>query len=298
MSFFKRIFFFILVNVAVIAVLMTITTIFGIEPYLTPYGLNLTSLLIYAAIIGFTGSFISLFLSKWMAKKMMGVQVIDQPSNTAESKLVETISRLAQQGGFNMPEVGIYNSPEVNAFATGWGKNHSLVAVSTGLLNEMSSDEVEGVLAHEMAHVSNGDMVTMTLIQGVVNTFVIFAARAAAYAVQTALGKDNESIGGLSYWVTSIAFEIVFGILASLIVFWFSRHREFAADMGGAKFVGKQKMIAALKKLQQLTDRIDPSQQSLATMKISDRPSNFAAMFSTHPRLEDRIEVLQKATVH
>ncbi len=298
MSFFKRIFFFLLVNLAVIAVLMTITTIFGIEPYLTPYGLNLTSLLIYAAIIGFTGSFISLLLSKWMAKKMMGVQVIDQPSNTDESKLIEIISRLAQQGNFKMPEVGIYDSPEVNAFATGATKNSSLVAVSAGLLHEMNWDEIEGVLAHEMAHINNGDMVTMTLIQGVVNTFVIFAARAAAYGVQTVLGKDNEEIGGLSYWITSIVFEILFGILASLIVFWFSRRREFAADFGGAQFVGKQKMIAALKRLQQLTDRIDPSEKSFATMKIADRPSGFSAMFSTHPRLEDRIEALQKAMVN
>ncbi len=297
MSFIKRIFFFILVNVAVIAILMTITSVFGIEPYLTPYGLNLTSLAIYAAIIGFTGSFISLFLSKWMAKTMMGVKVIKHPGNHEESKLVEIISRLAQQGGFTMPEVGIYNSPEVNAFATGWGKNHSLVAVSAGLLQEMDANEIEGVLAHEMSHVANGDMVTMTLIQGVVNTFVIFAARAAAYAVQTALGKDNEAVGGLSYWITSIIFEIIFGILASTIVFWFSRRREFAADYGAAQFVGKQKMIAALKRLQQLTDRIDPSQKSLATMKISDRPSGFMALFSTHPRLEQRIEALQKAMV-
>ena len=166
MSFIKRIFFFILVNVAVIAILMTITSVFGIEPYLTPYGLNLTSLAIYAAIIGFTGSFISLFLSKWMAKTMMGVKVIKHPGNHEESKLVEIISRLAQQGGFTMPEVGIYNSPEVNAFATGWGKNHSLVAVSAGLLQEMDANEIEGVLAHEMSHVANGDMVTMTLMNG------------------------------------------------------------------------------------------------------------------------------------
>ena len=298
MSFFKRIFFFILVNVAVVAILMTVTTVFGIEPYLNAKtGLNLTSLAIYSAIIGFAGSFISLFISKWMAKSMMGVKVIKHPHSPEQVQLFETVQRLAQQGDFKMPEVGIYNSPEVNAFATGWGKNHSLVAVSSGLLQEMNHNEVEGVLAHEMAHIANGDMVTMTLIQGVVNTFVIFAARAAAYAVQIALGKDQEEIGGLAYWLTSIVFEIVFGILASLIVFWFSRRREFEADFGGAKFVGKQKMIAALKRLQELSNKIDPSQKSLATMKISDRPSGFMAAFSTHPRLEDRIAALQKAMV-
>ena len=228
---------------------------------------------------------------------MMGVKVIKHPGDHEESKLVEIISRLAQQGGFKMPEVGIYDSPEVNAFATGWGRNHSLVAVSAGLLHEMDDSEIEGVLAHDMAHVANGDMVTMTLIQGVVNTFVIFAARVAAYAVQTAMSRDNEAVGGLAYWITSIVFEIIFGVLASTIVFWFSRRREFAADYGAAQFVGKQKMIAALKRLQQLTNKIDPSQKSLATMKISDRPSSFMAIFSTHPRLEQRIEALQKAMI-
>ena len=299
MTFAKRIFFFMLVNLGVIAVLMAITSFFGIEPYLSNYGLNLTSLFIYAAIIGFSGSFISLFLSKWMAKSFMGVEVIQSPSNHVESKLIETISRLAQQGNFKMPEVGIYHSPEVNAFATGWGKNHSLVAVSTGLLSEMSGEEVEGVLAHEMAHIANGDMVTMTLIQGVVNTFVIFAARVAAFAVSKALGRDDEDgISHLTYFITSIVFEIVFGILASTIVYWFSRRREFAADEGGARFVGKQKMVAALRRLKDLVDRVDTHQKSLATMKISDRPSKFMEAFSTHPRLEKRIEALQKASIN
>ncbi len=293
----KTVLYFVLTNVAVVAVLMTITSVFGIEPYISEYGLNLTSLAIYAAIIGFTGSFISLFLSKWMAKWMMKVEIIVQPGTVVESKLIETVSRLAQQGGLKMPEVGIYQSNEVNAFATGWSKNNSLVAVSSGLLHEMSDDEVEGVLAHEMAHVSNGDMVTMTLIQGVVNTFVIFAARCAAYGVQIAMGKDKEEIGGLAYWITSIVFEIVFGFLASFIVFYFSRKREFAADFGGASFVGKQKMIAALRRLQELTDRIDSSQKEMATMKISDKPGSFMALLSTHPKLEDRIEALQKAAI-
>ena len=302
MTIFKRFFVFILVNMGVIAVLMTITSVFGIEPYLSKQGLNLTSLFIYAAIIGFSGSFISLFLSKWMAKSFMGVVLIETPSNHIESKLIETISRLAQQGNFEMPEVGVYDSTEVNAFATGWGKNHSLVAVSTGLLHEMDDEEIEGVLAHEMAHVANGDMVTMTLIQGVVNTFVIFAARIAAYAASKFFGGDDnededDGINHLTYMITSIVFEILFGILASTIVHWFSRRREFVADEGGARFVGKQKMIAALKRLQSLVDRVDTHQQSLATMKISDKPSSFAEWFSTHPRLDKRIEALQRAEI-
>jgi heat shock protein HtpX len=296
MTFFKRIFFFLLVNFAIIAVLMTITSIFGIEPYLQPYGLNLTSLAIYAAIIGFTGSFISLFLSKWMAKKMMGVQVIETPSNTHEAKLTEIVSHVAQQIGIKMPEVGIYNSKEVNAFATGWSKNHSLIAVSAGLLEQMTDDEVEGVLAHEMAHVANGDMVTMTLLQGVLNTFVIFAARALAFVIQRLMGRDSDEIGGLAYWGISILLEIVFSILATMVVMWFSRWREFHADMGGAKFVGKSKMISALKKLKTLSNRVDPAHKSMATMKISDRPS-LLKLFASHPPLDKRIEALQKAMI-
>ena len=298
MNIFKRLFFFLLVNLGVVAMLMLITSLFDIEPYLSSSGLNLFSLFIYALIIGFSGSLISLLLSKWMAKTFMGVEVIQEPSNHVESKLINIVNRLAHQGNLKMPEVGIYHSPEANAFATGWGKNHSLVAVSSGLLNEMNDAEVEGVLAHEMAHVANGDMVTMALIQGVVNTFVIFSARIAAFVVSKAIGGDKDE--GMSHWVylgTSILFEIVFGILASTIVFWFSRRREFAADEGGAQFVGKQKMIAALSRLQTLVDRVDTHQQSLATMKISDQPSRLTALFSTHPRLEKRIEALKMAAI-
>lgn len=291
----KRLFFFCLVNIAIIVVLGTIMTVFNVQPYLTDQGLNLTSLLIFAAVIGFTGSFISLFLSKWMVKWTMKVKLIKSPQSHQESKLVEIISRIAAQLGINTPEIGIYPSGEVNAFATGWGKNHSLVAVSAGLLDAMNEDELEGVLAHEMAHISNGDMVTMVLIQGVINTFIIFAARVAAFAVQKFLGKDNEAIGGLSYWLTSIAFEIVFGILASTIVFWFSRRREFRADLGGAKFVGKNKMIAALKKLETLHGKIDTRQKSMATMKISDKPRRL--LFASHPPLADRIKALQQAQI-
>ncbi len=295
MRFIKRIFLFLVVNIAIIFILTTIVSVFGISPYLTPYGLNLTSLAIYSAIIGFAGSFISLFLSKVMAKWMMKVQVIKSAKDPHEAKLVQIISNIAQGLHMKMPEVGIYPSMEVNAFATGWSKNHSLVAVSEGLLREMNDSELEGVLAHEMAHVANGDMVTMTLVQGIMNTFVIFAARVAAYGVSKFL-SNNEQIGYFSYYLISILFQIIFGILASTIVFAFSRHREFRADMGGAKFVGKQKMIAALQKLEHLTNRIDVRQKSMATMKISDKPKRML-LFSSHPPLSVRIERLQKASI-
>ena len=290
---FKRFFFFALVNIAVVAVILVIAHFFGLETrYLTPNGLNLMALAFMSLLWGFVGSFVSLFMSKWLAKKTMGVQLISQPKNSQENKIVEIVSRIASQAGLKTPEIGIYDSPEVNAFATGWSRNNSLVAVSSGLLSEMSPAEIEGVLAHEMAHIANGDMVTMTLIQGVVNAFVIFFARIAAFAVQKAMGRDNEAIGGFAYLGLSILFEIIFGILASTIVFAFSRWREFGADAGGAKFVGKRNMIAALQKLQKLTHRIDPSQKSFATLKISDRPG-FAKFFSSHPPLEKRIEVLE-----
>ncbi|MCF7917760.1 protease HtpX [Candidatus Gracilibacteria bacterium] len=296
MRFIKRIVLFLLINLAIIVILGIIMSVFGVQPYLTPYGLNLQSLLIFAVIIGFAGSFISLFLSKSVAKWTMKVRLINHPTNHAESKIIETISRIAHQLGMNDPEVGVYPSAEVNAFATGWSRNHSLVAVSEGLLRELDEGELEGVLAHEMAHIANGDMVTMTLLQGVLNTFVIFFARVAAFALQRLL-SDKEEVGGMAYWITSIAFEIVFGILASIILFAYSRRREFAADRGGAEFVGKSKMIAGLKRLQQLTSKIDTRQKSLATMKIADKPSKIGKIFSTHPSLDERIEALQKVHI-
>ncbi len=296
MRFIKRIFLFLVVNLAIIVILGAVVSIFGIRPYLTPYGLDLKSLAIFAAIIGFTGSFISLFLSKVTAKWMMKVRVIRDPRDNAEAKLTQVISGISQKIGIAMPEVGIYPSPEVNAFATGWSRNHSLVAVSEGLLREMDDKELEGVLAHEMAHIANGDMVTMTLVQGILNTFIIFAARVVAFFVGKLLSK-NDDIGHLSYFLLSILFEIVFGILASILVFAYSRRREFRADEGGARFVGKMKMIAALKKLGQLSQKIDTRQKSLATMKISDKKSRFGKIFSTHPSIEERIERLQKAAI-
>lgn len=293
----KRILLFLLTNIAVVAVIMTITSVFGLDTrYLTQYGLNLQALAILSLLYGFAGSFISLLLSKKMAKWSTKMQIIENPKTDEEAFLLQKIKHFAEQGGFKMPEVGIYNSPEINAFATGATKNRSLIAVSTGLLQNMERDEIEGVLAHEMAHIQNGDMVTMTLIQGVLNAFVIFFARVAAYAVQKTIAKDNESIGGLSYWLTSIAFEILFGILASTIVYAFSRWREYHADFGGAKFAGKQKMIAALTQLQKSQKLIDPKTKSLATMKISNK-QGVMRFFSTHPTLESRIQRLQMAQI-
>ena len=294
MRFIKRIFLFLVVNLAIIVVLGAVVTIFGIRPYLTPYGLDLKALAIFSVIIGFTGSFISLFMSKVSAKWMMRVAVIHQSRNSQEANLIQVITNISQRLGITMPEVGVYPSPEVNAFATGWSRNHSLVAVSEGLLREMDARELEGVLAHEMAHIANGDMVTMTLVQGIMNTFIIFAARVVAFFVGKFLSR-NEDLGRLSYFLLSIFFEIVFGIFASILVMAYSRRREFRADEGGAKFVGKVKMLAALKKLGQLSQKIDTRQKSLATMKISDKPGRFGRIFSTHPSIEERIERLQKA---
>jgi heat shock protein HtpX len=295
---FKRIFLFLAANIAIIAVISVILTVFNVQPYLTPYGINYEALLIFAAIVGFTGSFVSLFISKWMAKMAYSVEIIQDPRGGAEAKLVTTIKNLAEQAGIGMPEVGIYNSPEANAFATGWNKNNALVAVSTGLLDCMDSDELEGVLAHEISHIANGDMVTMALLQGVVNTFVIFFARIAAFAVQNFLNRgrdDGGAVGGLAYHLTAIVFEILFGILASILVMWFSRVREFRADAGSARLVGAPKMIAALKRLQTVHAGIDNRGKSLRSMQINDAPSRFFALFSSHPPLEKRIEALRKS---
>lgn len=297
MAFFKRIFFFLLVNVAVIAVLMTVVSVFGLDAqYLKPNGLDLTSLAIISAIVGFAGAFISLFISKWMAKWMMKVQVIKDPRERHEVELVNMVKHMADQAGVGMPDVGIYPSNEINAFATGWNRNKALVAVSSGLLESMNKDELEGVLAHEMAHVKNGDMVTMTLLQGVINTFVIFASRVAAYAVMRFMGRDNDAIGGIVYYLVSMVFQIGFGVLASLVVNRYSRWREFGADYGGAQLSSKNKMIAALKFLQS-HHQVDSSQKAFATMKMSG-DSSMMELFSTHPPLEKRIQTLQAAPLH
>ncbi len=285
-------------NVAVLIMITTIFTVFGLEPYLTNQGLNLISLLIFSAIIGFSGAFISLLISRWMAKKIFRIKVVESPQSTEETFLFQTIQSLATRAGISMPTVGIYPSAEVNAFATGPTRNRALVAVSAGLLAKFSKEEIEGVLAHEMSHVASGDMLTMALMQGVLNTFVVFISRVLAYLVESAIGKDSEGINYLVYWIASIVFEIIFGILAGLILSAFSRRREFSADAGGASFAGKSKMIAALKRLQTCAQQVDTSkkQASFATLKIADKPSHLR-WWSTHPSLETRIERLQQLPI-
>lgn len=298
---FKRVFFFLATNIAVLAVVMGIVHVFGLDTkYLTPYGIDYKALAIFSLLWGFVGSIISLLMSKTIAKWTTKMEILDPENvnlNDEANFLVQTIRKLSEQAGIGMPEIGIYDSPEINAFATGAFKNSSLVAVSSGLLHSMERNEIEGVLAHEISHIENGDMITMTLIQGVVNAFVIFFARIAAYTVQKALSKDGEdgAIGGFLYFGISIAFEILFGILASMIVAKFSRWREFRADAGGAKLAGRGSMIAALKRLQQTSELINTDQKSLATMKIADKPSSFMSLFSTHPDLELRIKALESS---
>lgn len=292
----KRILLFLATNLAIIAVISIILSIFNVKPYLTREGLSYESLLIYAAVIGFVGAFISLFISKWMAIHAFNVQVIESPKNDLEIWLLDRIQLLANQMNIKMPTVGIYDSPEPNAFATGWNRNSALVAISTGILTTMDKNEIEGVLGHELSHVANGDMVTLALIQGVVNTFVIFFARVAAFFVAQFFKRDSEDTsGGFVYYTVAILFELLFGILATIIVMWFSRYREFRADQGSAHYVGKDKMIAALKGLQRTIEKAPEDNRAPAfnTMKISDR-SAWLSLFSSHPPLEKRIETLEK----
>jgi heat shock protein HtpX len=255
--------------------------------------LDLYALLVMSAVIGFSGSFISLFLSKWMAKRSMGVKVIEQPASQQEHWLVETVRRQTERAGIGMPEVGIFDSPDPNAFATGWNRNNALVAVSTGLLRNMNQDEVEAVLGHEVSHVANGDMVTLTLIQGVVNTFVVFLSRVIGHTVDRVVFK-NERGHGIAYYVTSIIAELVLAVLASVIVMWFSRRREFRADIGGADLAGRQKMISALQRLQ--SAHPEPLPDEMAAFGISGgRPEGWKKLFMSHPPLEERIAALQQA---
>ncbi|MEW6118803.1 MAG: protease HtpX [Pseudomonadota bacterium] len=287
----KRIFLFLATNLAIVLVLSLTMRILGVEPYLTANGLNLTSLLIFAAIMGFGGSLISLAISKWMAKKSMGVRVIDTPSSSTELWLVDTVKRFADDAGIGMPEVGIFDSPEVNAFATGANKNNALVAVSSGLLHTMSREEAEAVIGHEIAHVANGDMVTLALIQGVVNTFVMFLSRVIGHTVDRVVFK-NEQGHGPAFFVTMIVAELVLGILASIIVMWFSRQREFRADRGGASLAGKGAMIAALERLQMV--HAGPLPEKMAAFGIAGgSPQGWKRLFMTHPPLEERIAALR-----
>ena len=290
----KRIALFLLTNIAVVLVLGVVCSLLGVDRYLTANGLNLTSLLIFSAVMGMGGSFISLAMSKWMAKRSTGAEVITQPRNSAEMWLLQTVERQARAAGIGMPEVAIYDSPEPNAFATGMNKNSALVAVSTGLLRTMKQEEVEAVLGHEIGHVANGDMVTLTLIQGVVNTFVIFLSRVIAYAVDQFLrrGDSRDSGPGMAYMLVSLVMQVVLGIGASMIVAAFSRYREFRADAAGAQFAGRRKMIAALQRLQSFKDAPSQLPKEMTAFGIRE---GMMGLFSSHPPLEKRIAALEQA---
>lgn len=287
----KRIFLFLATNIAVVLVMTIVLSVLGVDRFLTSSGLNLPMLMVFSLVVGFTGAIFSLLISKPMAKWSTGARVIDAPSNSTELWLVDTVRKLSERAGIGMPEVAVYDG-EPNAFATGAFRDSALVAVSTGLLQSMTREEVEAVLGHEVAHVANGDMVTMTLIQGVVNTFVVFLSRVVGFFVDRALSRGDSNSGpGIGYMVTVIVCQIVFGILASMIVAWFSRQREFRADAGASKLMGTpQPMMKALARL----GGLEPSHlpQNMASLGINDR-QGFLALFSSHPPIEERIAALR-----
>ena len=293
----KRVLLFLATNLAVMLVLSIVLSVLSSWLGINRQGMG--GLLLMAAVFGFGGSFISLLMSKWIAKRSYGVQVIEQPRSEMEHWLLSTVTRQAQQAGIGMPEVGIYDSPEMNAFATGASRNNALVAVSSGLLYSMSRDEAEAVLAHEVSHIANGDMVTLTLIQGVVNTFVIFFARVVAGLISNFLRSNDEEegagLGGLAYMATVFVLEMIFGILASIIVMWFSRQREFRADAGSARLVGSNKMIAALERLRQGHE--PQLEGSLMAFGINGKRS-VSELFMSHPPLEQRIEALRRGPIN
>ncbi len=291
----KRIFYFLVTNLAIVFVLSITMRLLGVEPFLNANGLNLNSLLIFAAVMGFGGAFISLAISKWSAKQMSGAVTIDNPKTPDEIWLMNIVKNQSQAVGIQMPEVAIFNSPVVNAFATGMSRNRSLVAVSSGLLEMMTKDEAEAVIGHEISHIANGDMVTLTLIQGVVNTFVLFFSRVIGYTVDKVVFKTKEGTGP-AFFITMIISELLLGVLASIVVMWFSRQREYRADMGGGQLAGKQKMIAALKRLKaQYESSALP--KSIAALGISgEQGMGLKELFSTHPSLDDRIARLQQNT--
>jgi heat shock protein HtpX len=280
-----------LVNILIIVTISIIVNVFGLGSYIKPYGLDYVSLAIFCAIWGMTGSFISLMLSKVMAKWIMGVEVINPRSPGQYAFLVQSVQRLAARAKLPMPEVGVFESPEVNAFATGPSESSALVAVSTALLQQMNESELEGVLGHELAHISNGDMVTMTLIQGVVNSFAMFLSRIISFAFGSMV-KDE--LAGIVRFISTLFFDIVFSILGSMVVAYFSRAREYRADYGGAKLAGRENMIAALQSLRKIYEPLDDRGASLASLKISNKSFS---LFSTHPALEDRIAALKAARV-
>jgi heat shock protein HtpX len=291
----KRIFLFLATNIAILLVLSITLRLLGVDRILdeSGTGLNLSALLVFAAVIGFGGSFISLAMSKWMAKKMTGAQVIEQPRNSTESWLIDTVRRQARASGIEMPEVAIYDAPDINAFATGMNRNKALVAVSTGLLQSMTRDEAEAVLGHEVTHVANGDMVTLALVQGVVNTFVVFLSRIVGYIVDRAVFKNEEGHGP-AFFITTIIAQVFLSILATMIVMWFSRYREFRADAGGARVAGREKMIAALERLKASHESHLPDQ--MAAFGINGGiGSGLKRLFMSHPPLDERIAALQRA---
>jgi len=287
----KRIVLFLATNLAILIVLTVILRITGLDAYLYRAGGSLGSLLVLAAIVGFTGSFISLASSKWMAKRAMGVEVIERPGNPTEQWLVSTVRAHAQAAGIGMPEVGVFESPEPNAFATGARRDHSLVAVSTGLLQRMNAEEVKAVLGHEITHVANGDMVTLALIQGVVNTFVFFLSRIIGGIVDRAVFRDEDG-RGVGYLVSVIVSQLVLGLLASMIVMWFSRQREFRADRGGAKLAGTGNMIAALERLKAAHEPL-PQQFAAFGIASGGPGGGLRALFMSHPPLDERIAALR-----
>ena len=288
-----RIFLFLATNIAIMVVVSIVFNLLGLSGVLDAQGigLDLNALLVMSAVIGMSGSVISLAMSKWSAKRAMGVYVIEQPQNQTESWLLDIVAKQAQQAGIGMPEVGIFDTPEANAFATGMNKNSALVAVSTGLLQNMNADEVEAVVGHEMTHVSNGDMVTMALMQGVVNTFVFFFATIIGYFVDRVVFKTERGQGP-AYFITQMVAQIALGFLASMLVMWFSRYREFKADAGGAKLAGREKMIGALRALQRGHDAQDLPGQ-LAAFGING--GGVSRLFMSHPPLEERIAALQNS---
>lgn len=293
-----RVLLFLGTNLAIMLVLSIVLRLLGVGQILDQQGvdLDLNSLVIFAGVFGFGGAFISLMLSKWTARRLSGTRVIDRPANQIEAWLLSTVERQAQRAGIAMPEVGIFDSADMNAFATGWNRNNALVAVSTGLLSQMREDEIEAVVGHEISHVANGDMVTLALIQGVINTFVIVLSRVIGQLVDRLIFK-NERGHGIGFWVTTIIAQVVLGVLASTIVFWFSRRREFHADAGGAQLASRAAMISALQRLQIGVNQPHLPDQMAAFGISGSIRTGLARAFMTHPPLEERIEALRRAEV-
>ncbi len=292
----KRIALFLITNIAILLILSIVLRLVGFQGFLDDQGigLNYSQLLLFCAVFGMGGSFISLAISKWVAKRMTGAQVIAEPRNPLEQHLFQTVSHHAQAAGIRVPEIAIFDSPDVNAFATGARRNNALVAVSTGLLQRMDRSQAEAVIGHEVSHIANGDMITLTLIQGVVNTFVLFLSRVAGYFVDRVLLRNERGLG-IGFFLTTIVCQVVFGILASAIVLWFSRRREFRADAGGARLAGRENMISALEALQHAHSEPLPEQMAAFGITGKTGPSGLRRLFMSHPPLEERIAALRRA---